>query len=116
MAGVTAADVDVLQSYENFTGGVMMSIVEHGFCAPHEVNEFFCVERFLAPNGPLPLNTSGGNLAECYMHGLGLNVEAVRQIRGESTSQVPDAEVSMVISGPMVTPVSACIFGAESVL
>jgi acetyl-CoA acetyltransferase len=116
MAGVTAADVDVLQSYENFTGGVMMSIVEHGFCAPHEVNEFFCVERFLAPNGPLPLNTSGGNLAECYMHGLGLNIEAVRQIRGDSTSQVPDAEVSMVISGPMVTPVSACIFGAESTL
>jgi acetyl-CoA acetyltransferase len=116
MAGVTAADVDVLQSYENFTGGVMMSIVEHGFCAPHEVNDFFRVERFRAPDGALPLNTSGGNLAECYMHGLGLNIEAVRQIRGDSTSQVPDAEVSMVISGPMVTPVSACIFGAEAIL
>jgi hypothetical protein len=50
------------------------------------------------------------------MHGLGLNIEAVRQIWGESTSQVNDAEVSMVISGPMVTPVSACIFGAESTI
>jgi acetyl-CoA acetyltransferase len=116
MAGVTAADVDVLQSYENFTGGVLMSIVEHGFCEPEACNEYFVKERFLAPDGTLPLNTSGGNLAECYMHGLGLNVEAVRQIRGESTNQVPDAEVSMVISGPMVTPVSAAIFGSGGTL
>lgn len=116
MAEVDCSDVDVLQSYENFTGGVLMSIVEHGFCAPDEVNDFFKKDNFLAPGGALPLNTSGGNLAECYMHGLGLNIEAVRQIRGQSTSQVPDAKVSMVISGPMVTPVSACIFGAEETL
>jgi acetyl-CoA acetyltransferase len=114
MAQVAPADVDVLQSYENFTGGVLMSIVEHGFCKPDECNEFFTPENLRAPNGKLPLNTSGGNLAECYMHGLGLNIEAVRQIWGRSTSQVRGAEVSMVISGPMVTPVSACIFGAEA--
>ena len=114
MAGVKPADVDVLQSYENFTGGVLMSIVEHGFCAPEECNDYFVKERFVG--GDLPLNTSGGNLAECYMHGLGLNIEAVRQIWGESTSQVDDADVSMVISGPMVTPVSSCIFGSEATL
>ena len=116
MAQVSAGDVDVLQSYENFTGGVLMSIVEHGFCEPEAVNDFFKTENFLAPTGLLPLNTSGGNLAECYMHGLGLNIEATRQIRGQSTSQVPDAKISMVISGPMVTPVSACIFGSEATL
>ena len=116
MAGVGPQDVDVLQSYENFTGGVLMSIVEHGFCAPDECNEFFTPERFKAPDGGLPLNTSGGNLAECYMHGLGLVIEAVRQIWGSSTNQVADAEVSMVISGPMVTPVSACVLGGEAAL
>lgn len=114
MAGVAPKDVDVLQSYENFTGGVMMSIVEHGFCAPDEVNEFFQKDNFLAPTGKLPLNTSGGNLAECYMHGLELQIEAVRQVRGLSTAQVPDTDVSMVIAGPMVTPVSNCIFGSEA--
>jgi len=40
----------------------------------------------------------------------------VRQLRGKSTAQVADAEVSMVISGPMVTPVSSMIMGAESTL
>ena len=116
MAGVAAQDVDVLQSYENFTGGVLMSLVEHGFCAPEACNEFFVKERFIAPTGDLPLNTSGGNLAECYMHGLGLNIEAVRQIRGDSTSQVADVDVSMVISGPMVTPVSSSIFGSAQTI
>lgn len=116
MSGVTAADVDVLQSYENFTGGVLMSMVEHGFCEPDGCNEFFVPERFIAPAGELPLNTSGGNLAECYMHGLGLILESVRQIRGDSTNQVAGADVSMTISGPMVTPVSSCIFGSEATL
>ena len=114
MARLKPADVDVLQSYENFTGGVMMSIVEHGFCTGEEVNDFFTPDAFRAPGGRLPLNTSGGNLAECYMHGLGLNIEAVRQIWGDSTNQVPGADVSMVGSGPMVTPVSSCVFGSEA--
>jgi acetyl-CoA acetyltransferase len=116
MAGVTPADVDVVQSYENFTGGVLMSLVEHGFFAAEEANEFLQVDHLLAPSGRLPLNTSGGNLAECYMHGLELVIEAVRQLRGESTAQVPDADVSMVISGPMVTPVSSVILGGEATL
>tara|TARA_B100000315_G_scaffold213290_1_gene211134 strand:- start:2866 stop:3834 length:969 start_codon:yes stop_codon:yes gene_type:complete len=116
MAGVKPTDVDVLQSYENFTGGVMMSIVEHGFCEPDACNEFFMKEHLLAPDGVLPLNTSGGNLAECYMHGLGLNIEAVRQIWGASTNQVESADVSMVISGPMVTPVSCSIFGSKATI
>jgi acetyl-CoA acetyltransferase len=116
MAGVGPKDVQVVQSYENFTGGVLMSLVEHGFFTAEEANDFLVVDNLLAPAGRLPLNTSGGNLAECYMHGLELVIEAVRQIRGESTSQVPEAEVSMVISGPMVTPVSSLILGGEATL
>ncbi|OFX05158.1 MAG: acetyl-CoA acetyltransferase [Alphaproteobacteria bacterium RIFCSPHIGHO2_12_FULL_66_14] len=116
MAGVKPKDVDVVQSYENFTGGVLMSLVEHGFFTAEEANGFLTKENLLAPSGKLPLNTSGGNLAECYMHGLELQVEAVRQLRGQSTAQVPGAEISMVISGPMVTPVSSMILGTEATL
>jgi hypothetical protein len=116
MAGVRPAEVDVVQAYENFTGGVLMSLVEHGFFAPDEAMDFLKLENLIAPSGKLPLNTSGGNLAECYMHGLELEIEAVRQLRGASTAQVPGAEVSLTIAGPMVTPVSTVLFGTEAVL
>ena len=116
IAGLGPKDVSVVQSYENFTGGVLMSLVEHGFFAPEEANEFLTFENLIAPRGRLPLNTSGGNLAECYMHGLELQLEAVRQLRGESTSQVDGARVGLVISGPMVTPVSSMLLGTEDTL
>jgi acetyl-CoA acetyltransferase len=116
MAKLGPKDVDVLQSYENFTGGVLMSLTEHGFVKPEECNDFLKLENLLAPSGKLPLNTSGGNLAECYMHGLELQIEAVRQLRGTSPNQVKNAKVAGVIAGPMVTPVSTMILGSEETL
>src|SRR5262245_9330456 len=47
MAGVGPKDVQVVQSYENFTGGVLMSLVEHGFFAAEEANDFLQVENLL---------------------------------------------------------------------
>ena len=69
MAGIGPSHVDVVQSYENFTGGVVMALAEHGFFKPEEANDFLTLDNLIAPAGRLPLNTSGGNLAECYMHG-----------------------------------------------
>ena len=109
MAGITAKDVDCAQMYEHFSGAVMISLVEHGFCKPEEVMEFVTFENITAPKGKLPVNTSGGNIAECYMHGLELVNEAVRQVRGDSTCQVPDCKISLVASGPMVSPISDLI-------
>ena len=116
MAGVRPKDVGVVQSYENFTGGVLMALAEHGFFKPEEANEFLTLDNLLAPSGKLPINTSGGNLAECYMHGFELVLEAVRQVRGQSTAQAPRSDVAMVIGGPMVTPVSNLILGSQATL
>jgi acetyl-CoA acetyltransferase len=109
MAGIGPEDVDVVQSYDHFTGGVIMSLVEHGFCRPEEVNEFCTFENLSWPDGTLPLNTSGGNIAECYVHGFELITEAVRQVRGTSTCQVRDAEISLVASASMTNPTSSLI-------
>jgi acetyl-CoA acetyltransferase len=116
MARIDPSDVGVVQAYENFTGGVVMALAEHGFFKPEEANDFLTVENLTAPSGRLPLNTSGGNLAECYMHGFELVLEAVRQVRGVSTSQARRSDVAMVIGGPMVTPASNLILGSEATL
>jgi acetyl-CoA acetyltransferase len=116
MAGLGPKDVGSVQSYENFTGGVLMALSEHGFFDPDQANEFMRLENLLSPSGKLPLNTSGGNLAECYMHGFELVLEAVRQVRGTSTAQAPRNDVALVIGGPMVTPVSNLLLGSEATL
>jgi acetyl-CoA acetyltransferase len=116
MAGLGPSDVGVVQSYENFTGGVVMALAEHGFFKPEEANDFLTLENLRAPTGRLPLNTSGGNFAECYMHGFELVLEAVRQVRGISTNQVKRNDVAMVIGGPMVTPASNLLLGSEATL
>jgi acetyl-CoA acetyltransferase len=108
--------VDVVQAYENFTGGTVMALLEHGFCTPETADQVLTFENLVAPDGGLPLNTSGGNLAECYTHGLELHVEAVRQLRGESSNQVPGAKVALVVSGPMVTPATDALFGTADTL
>jgi acetyl-CoA acetyltransferase len=109
-AGVTPADVPVAQFYENFTGPVLMAIAEMGFCAPGELNDFVA-DGGIQWGGRLPINTAGGNLGEAYIHGFGNVVEAVRQIRGESTRQVDGAELSLSVSGPNYAPGSALLFG-----
>jgi pyruvate kinase len=51
--------------------------VFHGFFRPDEANDMFILENLSAPNGNLPLKTSGGHLTECYMHGMSLIVDAI---------------------------------------
>ncbi len=116
MAKLRPHDMHNIQSYENFTGGVLMSLVEHSLVKPEEANEFLVEENLIAPHGRMPLNTSGGNLAECYMHGLELVIEAVRQIRGTAVNQGRKHDTAIIMGGPMVTPVSSLILGSEATL
>jgi acetyl-CoA acetyltransferase len=102
--------VDVAQFYENFTGPVLMAITEMGFCPPDGLEKFVTSGALRWPHGELPINTSGGNIGEAYIHGFELVNEAVRQIRGESTSQVRGAELSLVVAGPGYAPGSAVLF------
>ncbi len=110
-AGVGPADIKVAQFYENFTGPVLIAIAEMGFCKPEELNDFVADGGIQWPDGRLPINTAGGNLGEGYIHGFGNVVEAVRQVRGESTCQVEGAELCLSVAGPGFAPGSAVLFG-----
>jgi len=112
--GVSPEEIDVAQFYENFSGTTLMAIADIGFCEPGDVEAFVAADNLQWPNGRLPLNTSGGNLAEAYIHGFQLVNEAVRQVRGQSTSQIADVELSLSVAGPGTPPSSAVLF-AKSV-
>lgn len=96
-AGITPADVDVLEVYDSFTITAALSIEALGFCGPGEVLDFIQGGR-IRPGGELALDTSGGGLSYCHpgQYGVLLLVEAVRQLRGEAGArQVPDARVAV---------------------
>ncbi|WP_059021243.1 hypothetical protein [Mycobacterium sp. M26] len=114
-AGITADDVDVAQVYENFTGPAVASMIDHGLCPPGPAaGEFLTLQNLTVERGRLPINTAGGNIAEGFVHGIGLVAEAVRQIRGGSPNPVPNAEISLLIGGPMAPLVSSTVFGAAA--
>ena len=113
-AGVKPTEINVVQFYENFTGTTLIAITDIGFCPPEGLNDFVSNGNLQWPDGGLPLNTSGGNLAEAYIHGFQLINEAVRQIRGQSTCQVDGVELSLSVAGPGTPPSSAVLFASSA--
>jgi acetyl-CoA C-acetyltransferase len=97
-AGVTPAEIDIAMIYDSFSITVLALLEDLGFCAKGEGGAW--VEggrlRFDNDSGPA-LNTDGGGLSSNHpgMRGIFLLIEAARQLRGESTSQVADARLAV---------------------
>ena len=114
--GYGPKDVDVAQIYMNVNALGIGTIIDHGFCTFENAGEFLTFENLIAPSGGLPINTSGGDLAEGFIHGMGLMPEAVRQIRGTSTNQVPEARLSLLTGGPGDLMGSTALLGSADTL
>ncbi|UZJ30365.1 hypothetical protein OJ254_08250 [Streptomyces endophytica] len=102
---LTPADIDVAILYDHFTPFVLMQLEEFGFCAPGEAADFVAADA-------LPLNTHGGQLGEAYLHGMNGIAEAVRQLRGTSPNQTPDATHVLVTAGTGV-PTSGLVLSRD---
>jgi acetyl-CoA acetyltransferase len=116
-AGLTAADVDVVELYDAFTITPILFLEDLGFCAKGEGGAFVSGGR-IAPGGELPVDTNGGGLSYCHpgMYGLLVLVEAVRQLRGEcGARQVPDAHIALAHgNGGVLSSQATVILGDET--
>jgi acetyl-CoA C-acetyltransferase len=98
-AGVAPADIDVAMIYDSFSITVLAILEDLGFCKKGEGGSF--VEggrlRFDRPRDGPALNTDGGGLSSNHpgMRGIFLLIEAARQLRGTSTSQVEGASLAV---------------------
>jgi acetyl-CoA acetyltransferase len=111
LAEVKPDEVDVAQLYDAFSPLVLLSLEGYGFCERGEAGPF-TEDGGIELGGRLPVNTSGGGMSEAYLHGFNLIIEAVRQVRGTSTNQVPEAEFSLVTSGDGV-PTGALLLRSD---
>lgn len=118
-AGVSHADIDVLELYDAFTINVILFLEDLGFCPKGEGGRFIADGR-IAPGGSLPVNTNGGGLSCVHpgMYGLFTMVEAVQQIAGTAGErQVKDVNVALSHgNGGVLSSQATLIFGSEATL
>lgn len=98
-AGLAPSDIDVAQIYDHFSPFVIFALEDYGFVPGGEGGPFIEAGGIAWDGGTFPVNTSGGHLSEAYLQGMNHLIEGVRQARGESTSQVADAQFSFVDTG-----------------
>ena len=97
-AGVSPGEIDIAMIYDSFTISVLSAFEDLGFCRKGEGGAFVQGGRlrFDGPGKPA-LNTDGGGLSSNHpgQRGIFLLIEATRQLRGESTSQVANARLAL---------------------
>lgn len=105
MASVAPADVDFVETYDDYPVISMMQFEDLGFCRKGEGPDFVRAHSF-TNDGDFPHNTSGGQLSvgQAGAAGgyLGL-VEALRQLTGKALgTQVPDVGIGLVSGFGMI--------------
>lgn len=105
-AGLTHADIDVVQVYDCFTVSVLLQLEAAGFAPAGESAAWL-------RESEMPVNTHGGLLSHSYLLGMSHVTEAVRQLRGEAVGlQVADAQHALVLGPPGDSAVTLALSAA----
>ncbi len=97
-AQVKPSEIDIAMIYDSFTITVAVCLEDLGFCKKGEIGDYISGGSLRYDHKGAPaVNTDGGGLSSNHpgMRGLFLLLESVRQLRGESSSQVPDAKLAV---------------------
>lgn len=105
MAGCAPADMDLVQTYDDYPVISMMQIEDLGFCDKGGAPDFLR-DRDMTVTGDFPHNTNGGQLSAGQAGAaggfIGL-VEAIRQVTGQAAgTQVPGATRALVSGFGMI--------------
>jgi len=105
-AGMRPADIDVLQTYDDYPVIVMMQFEDLGFCAKGEGPDFVRAHD-LRFSGDFPQNTGGAQLSSGQAGAAGGFIgmtETIRQLTGQAGARaVPGARRGLVAGFGMVT-------------
>lgn len=97
MAGVSAADVDVVELHDCFSIAEIVDSEDLGL-VPRGEGAIWAAEGRTAVDGEIAINPSGGLLAKGHpvgATGVGQLYEIVRQLRGDHPNQVANARIGM---------------------
>jgi acetyl-CoA acetyltransferase len=118
-AGVTPADIDVVELYDAFTINTLLFLEDLGFCKKGEAGAFIQGGR-IRPGGDLPVNTNGGGLSCVHpgMYGLFTMVEAAEQLMGRAGArQIAGAKLALAHgNGGELSSQATLILGSEETL
>lgn len=118
-AGITPADVDVVELYDAFTINTILMLEDLGFCPKGEGGRFV-QGGAIAPGGRLAVNTNGGGLSCVHpgMYGLFTMVEAAQQLGGQAGArQIPGAQIALSHgNGGVLSSQAVLILGTEATL
>ncbi|MBP7231517.1 MAG: thiolase family protein [Syntrophaceae bacterium] len=113
-AGLTPADIDVLEVHDATTFGEIYQTAQAGFCSPEHAG-IYCSSGATSLGGELPTNVSGGLISRGHpvgCTGLAQVYELALQLRGRAERrQVRGAKIGMHINGGGVIGVEEASLG-----
>ena len=102
-------DVQLANLYDGFSILTLVWLEALGFCGRGESGAFVEGGQRIARDGPLPLNTGGGQLSAGRLHGFGLLVESCIQLWGEGGARQVPGRPRVALTAAGGGPLAGCL-------